>query len=433
MPSIVVVGLQWGDEGKGKVIDLLSESARHIARAQGGNNAGHSVLVKGQEYQFHLIPSGILYPHTRCYIGGGTVIDPKSLLQEMEMMKKRGIAFEKRLFLSQYAHVVFPYHRQMDELLDLKKKESVGTTKKGIGPCYADKAQRLGFRLADLLSPSFADQLKKVLEWKNAELERMYGKKPISYEELLEEYLGYADALRPFVFPVEQMLYEAMQKGEVILYEGAQGALLDTTFGTYPFVTSSCTTAGGIPSGLGIGPSRVGSVVGVLKAYVTRVGSGPFPTELSEEERVLFPDPSASREVGVTTGRVRRLGWFDVVLAKHTLRLNGVDSIALMKLDILDEIDTIKICVGYRLDGQIVETFPTTADEHARLEPIYEMMPGWKCSTGQIEHFEDLPEKAQAYVKRLEVLCEVGIGFVSTGPARNQTLWLSRFFQEVST
>lgn len=429
MPAVAVVGMQWGDEGKGKVIDLLSESAGHIARAQGGNNAGHTVVVSDKEYRFHLLPSGILYPHTKCYIGGGTVIDLKSLLGELGTLRRYGIDFKNRLFISPYAHVIFPYHRLLDELSETV--HSIGTTKRGIGPCYIDKAARVGLRIADLIhQDTFADKLAKTLHLKNRELVKMYGQPPLDIEDVLTEYRTYAAEILPFIAPVEEMLYRASQNGEKILYEGAQGSLLDVTFGTYPYVTSSCTIAGGIPSGLGVGPANINRVVGVAKAYTTRVGNGPFATELSHDEIQFFPDHIAAREIGVTTGRKRRLGWFDVPMLRHSIHLNGADSLAIMKLDILDELDELKICVGYQIGSQKIRNFPATIEELAAVQPIYETLDGWKSSIGAIRSYGALPRAARAYVRRIEELCEVDISLISVGPRRDQTLWLDRFFGE---
>lgn len=429
MPGVAVIGMQWGDEGKGKVVDLLSKPARHIARAQGGNNAGHTVVVAGTEYRFHLIPSGILFPHTKCYIGGGTVIDPKSLLEEMMALRHHGISYEKRLFISPYAQVILPYHRLLDELSE--KVQAIGTTKRGIGPCYIDKVGRLGLRMADLISKEhFKEKLKKALIWKNLEMERLYQHPPMPFNEIYEEYSLYAEKLAPFVAPVEEMLYSADEQGENILYEGAQGSLLDVTFGTYPFVTSSCTIAGGILSGLGIGPKQIDRVVGVTKAYTTRVGNGPFVTELSEKELKLFPDHTASREIGVTTGRKRRIGWFDVPLMLHTIHLNGADSLAIMKLDILDQLDEIKICTGYRVGKNLLSSFPSTIEELSQVEPVYQTVPGWKSSISNVTVYDDLPQLARSYVHKIEDLCGVEVSLISVGPAREQTLWLDRFFEE---
>lgn len=431
MPTVAIVGMQWGDEGKGKIVDLLSDSADHIARAQGGNNAGHTVVANGIEYRFHLIPSGILNPRAKCYIGGGTVIDPPSLLAEMDQLRRHGISFEKRLYISRYAHLVFPYHRILDELGDQSLgKRAIGTTKKGIGPCYADKANRLGLRIADLFTEGFRNRLKETLNRKNFELEKLYGHPPLDFEALATEYEGYAKQLSPFVSPVEEMLYTATKQKEKILFEGAQGALLDLTFGTYPFVTSSSTLAGGIPAGLGLGPA-VNCVLGAVKAYTTRVGNGPMPTELSPEEMDLFPDHIASREIGVTTGRKRRIGWFDAVLTAHTIRLNGAGKLALMKLDILDGLDEIRICKAYLLDGKEILAFPASNEELLRIRPVYETLSGWKQPTGSARSIEDLPDEAKKYIARIEKLCGAPISLISVGPGREQTLFLDPTFKEV--
>ncbi len=425
MPSIAVVGMQWGDEGKGKVVDLLSEQALHIVRAQGGNNAGHTIVAKGVEYRFHLIPSGIISPHTKCYIGGGTVIDPKSFLEELSALTAHGIHFEERLFLSRYAHVVLPYHRLLDQLSEKAKgSAAVGTTGRGIGPCYADKTQRHGIRITDLCHPaSFRHQLERLLPAKNEQLHHL-GAPALALSEIYEEYAGYAESLKSYVAPVEELLYAAAKKGENILFEGAQGALLDITFGTYPFVTSSCTLAGGVCSGAGVGPSRINQTIGVAKAYTTRVGNGPFPTELTEEELACFPGHGAAREIGTTTGRKRRIGWLDTFLLRHTCALNGVDALAITKLDILDSLDSIKICTGY----ENTRSFPARIEELKGAKPFYETLPGWRRSTTGIESYKDLPPQAKAYVRRIEELCETPIGIISVGPEREKTLWLDRFF-----
>lgn len=431
MKSVAVIGLQWGDEGKGKVIDLLSEKARHIARAQGGNNAGHTIVAGGVEFRFHLIPSGILYRHTKCYIGGGTVLDPESLLKEMDTLRDHGIDFEHRLFLSSYAHVVMPYHRLLDRLKEEKKgKGAIGTTGRGIGPCYVDKANRTGIRVADLIDEGrLCQALEKVLPEKNEELQKVYNHPPIELGAILGPYKAFGQRLAPFVAPIEELLDQAHKKKEKILFEGAQGSLLDVTFGTYPYVTSSCTLAGGISSGLGVGPSRIGHVLGVAKAYTTRVGNGPFPTEFAPDEQALFPDHSASREVGTTTGRKRRMGWLDTTLLKHTCILNGVDSIALMKLDILDGVKEIKICVGYKLHGKKIKGFPPTLEELEAATPVYEVLSGWNQSTKDVKVFGDLPQAARKYIHTIEQLLEVSVSVVSVGPEREKSLWLDQLME----
>jgi adenylosuccinate synthase len=433
MKRVVVVGMQWGDEGKGKVVDLLSEEAHHIARAQGGNNAGHTIVKDGKEYKFHLIPSGILYPHTKCYIGGGTVIDPASLLQELGELKKNHIHFKKRLFLSEHAHIVFSYHRLIDQLIEKKKgKKAIGTTGRGIGPCYVDKAARNGIRMAELVKKDILrSRLETVLPLKNEELQKIYGHRGVDFEELVDEYSALGEKLKPFVAPVETRLSEAFEKGDCILFEGAQGALLDITFGTYPYVTSSCTLSGGVGAGFGFGPSKVDHVIGVTKAYTTRVGNGPFPTELLPDEISLFPDLIMSREVGTTTGRIRRMGWLDIPMLKATKSFNGADSLAMTKLDILDELNEVKICTGYKLHGKTIHTFPVLEKDLSEVKPIYEVHNGWKCSTRDVRFYKDLPNNAKVYLRRIEELLDCSASIISVGPERERTIWMDRLFEEL--
>ncbi|HAB98878.1 MAG TPA: adenylosuccinate synthase [Parachlamydiales bacterium] len=422
MSRVVVAGLQWGDEGKGKVIDLFSEEVKHIARPQGGNNAGHTVIVKGREYRFHLVPSGILYPHTKCYIGGGTVVDPASLLGEIKGLEEAGISFAGRLFLSGYAHVVMPYHREIDKREEIAKGgASVGTTGKGIGPCYADKVNRLGIRLADLEDKDrLRGKLERVRSVRGIE---------IDVEEIADEYYGYGRELAPFIAAVEEKIFEACKKKEKILFEGAQGALLDVTFGSYPFVTSSCTLSGGACSGFGVGPTQIDRVVGVAKAYTTRVGNGPFPTELAQEEISLFPDHTAAREIGVTTGRKRRIGWLDAYMLKHTMMLNGADSIALMKLDVLDALEEILVCIGYKKRGKLLAHFPISIEDFEELEPVYETFEGWKSPTSEVRLYDELPSKAKKYIRYIEQYLEIPLVLISVGPQRHQTIWMDRIFE----
>jgi len=431
MDSIAVVGMQWGDEGKGKVIDLLSKMAKHIVRAQGGNNAGHTIMDGSREFKFHLVPSGILYPNTKCYIGGGVVVNPPSLLQEMEGLRKEQIHFDHRLFLSQYAHVIFPYHQRLDLLSEQKKgKGAIGTTGKGIGPCYVDKVRRTGIRVADLVDPTLLRaRLEEILPARNEELEKIYGSEGFDLEKLFSEYVEYGQALKKFVGPVEEMLFVASQKREKILFEGAQGALLDVTFGTYPYVTSSCTLAGGTSAGVGFGPSKIDHVIGVAKAYTTRVGHGPFPTELNAEELAFFPEHTASREIGTTTGRKRRMGWLDAQILKNTLCWNGVDSLAVMKLDILDGLDEIQICTGYKLHGKVIDSFPASLEDLKNVKPLYITLPGWKSSTRDVRTYNDLPSHAKAYLRKIEELLKLPISIVSVGPERDRTIWMDRIFE----
>lgn len=420
MTTIIIVGLQWGDEGKGKVVDLLSEKVTHIIRTQGGHNAGHTVIVESEEYSFHMIPSGILYPHTTCYIGGGTVIDPKNLIQEIEGLEKRGISFKDRFLISKYAHLIFPYHALLDQYIEEKKgKKSVGTTGRGIGPCYTDRASRSGLQIADLLSPeSFKEKLTIALEEKNTLFQAVYDKPLLDLETIYREYLSLAKRLEPYISDVEHHIHQARTKKAPILVEGAQGALLDLNFGTYPFVTSSNTMSGGVCAGGGIGPLQIDKVLGIVKAYTTRVGNGPFPTEFSQD----FIDHKAAREFGTTTGRMRKAGWFDAVLVLYAVEMSGVSSIALTKLDILDTFQEINICVGYILDGKPLKYPPVLAEDLDRVQPIYESVSGWETSTKDATSFSDLPANAKKYIQKLEKLCGVPIDLISVGPKRTNTI-----------
>lgn len=430
--SIIVVGVQWGDEGKGKVIDLLSENADYVVRAQGGNNAGHTIIVGETEYKFHLVPSGALYEKATCLITGGTVIDPAVLVKEIKGLEANGIKLNGRLKISCYAHVVMPYHRQFDKLYEAQKgKDAVGTTGKGIGPCYSDKALRVGFQLGELLDEkSFKSRLESILAIKNRELNLLFNEKPLDVSEIYSEYMDYMKELKPFIFDgVETELAIALKEKKNVLFEGAHGTFLDTTFGTYPYVTSSSTLSAGVAAGAGVGPTRIGHVLGVVKAYTTRVGNGPLPSALSEIDATHFLDNITAREVGTTTGRNRRLGWFDAALIRHAIYLNGVDSMAIMKLDILDNLPEIKICVAYQYRGKRLETPPALATDWVDIEPIYETMPGWKCSTSSITNMNDLPANAQKYLKRLEQLCDCPISLVSLGPERHKTIFIRKFLE----
>lgn len=428
MPSVIVVGAQWGDEGKGKIVDILTSNSKHIVRAQGGNNAGHTIIIGQEEYKLHLTPSGILQPHTQCYIGAGTVIDPEVLVFEMNTLQSRGIDITGRLWISPAAHIIFPYHRKLDLLLEQEKgPRAVGTTGRGIGPCYVDKANRLGIRMAELINPDiFSKILQGVLTFKNKELTKLYESDPFSYEEIYSEYSRYAQHLSPYIANVEETIDEKIALGENVLFEGAQGTFLDITTGTYPYVTSSNTDAGGICTGSGIGPSRINHTLGVIKAYTTRVGLGPFPTEVKDDD--VFLDNYAAREFGTTTRRKRRIGWFDAVLAKAATRLNGFNSMAVTKLDVLDELETLKICLAYEIDGKRVESVPYLAEELERAIPIYETLPGWKTSTTSASKFDDLPVEAQNYIKRIESLTGAPVSMISVGPEREQTIQLHNIF-----
>ena len=424
--NLVVVGAQWGDEGKGKVIDVLSEQADILIRYQGGNNAGHTVIVDGEEFVFHLVPSGLLHKGRVGLIGNGVVIDPEALLEEMARLRSRGIDVGQAVKISDQAHVIFPYHKRLDLAREASRSTRLGTTGRGIGPCYVDKVARTGIRVGDLYHPdAFAEKLKANVAEKNRLLETIYHEAPFSYEELLTRYLGYAKTLAPHVVNSMRFLREAMAQGKRLLFEGAQGTLLDIDHGTYPYVTSSNATAGGACTGAGVPPTAIDRVIGVVKAYTTRVGEGPLPTEfpasLMEQVR------TKGKEFGATTGRPRRCGWFDAVVARHAVWVNGCDSIAVTKLDVLDEMDTIQICVAYRDASQRIEEFPSETARLAQCQPIYESMPGWRTDTGDAEAFEDLPAAAQRYLKRLEALLGVPICLISTGSKREQAFKIGRW------
>lgn len=416
-----MIGAQWGDEGKGKITDLLSRSADVVVRPQGGVNAGHTIVVKGQTFKLHLIPSGILYPDTECIIGSGTVIDPKILLQEFDQLERLNVS-ARNLFISQTAHVTMPYHRLIDQASEEQRgKHKIGTTGRGIGPTYADKSERTGIRVVDLMD---ADTLRKRLTWainyNNVILEKLYNLPPLEPEEVIREYQIYADRLRPHVIDSSLKIYDAIQQRKNILFEGAQGTLLDLDHGTYPYVTSSNPIAGGACVGSGIGPTMIDRVIGVAKAYTTRVGEGPFPTELDGELNQMLCDRGA--EFGTTTGRRRRCGWFDGVIGRYAVRINGLDCLAITKLDVLDELDEINVCVAYELDGKNCDHFPGNASEFARCKPIYKTLPGWKTSTEECRLLEDLPKQALDYLKFLAELMAVPIAIVSLGASRDQTI-----------
>ncbi|ACB53569.1 adenylosuccinate synthetase [Crocosphaera subtropica ATCC 51142] len=421
MANVIVIGAQWGDEGKGKITDLLSRSADVVVRPQGGVNAGHTIVVQGQTFKLHLIPSGILYPETECIIGSGTVIDPKVLLEELGQLKSLNVATDN-LFISQTAHITMPYHRLFDQASEQRRGEKkIGTTGRGIGPTYADKSERTGIRVVDLMNP---DELQEKLEWtinyKNVILEKLYNLDPLDPKVVIEEYINYADQLRPYVIDSSLKIYEAIQERKNILFEGAQGTLLDLDHGTYPYVTSSNPIAGGACVGSGIGPTVIDRVIGVAKAYTTRVGEGPFPTELHGDIGQQLCDRGA--EFGTTTGRRRRCGWFDAVIGRYAVRVNGLDCLAITKLDVLDELAEIKVCTAYELDGQTCHHFPSNASEFARCTPIYETLPGWQQSTENCRSLEDLPKEALDYLKFLAELMEVSIAIVSLGASRDQTI-----------
>lgn len=427
MSALVVVGAQWGDEGKGKVIDFLSQQADVVVRHQGGNNAGHTVVVNDQEFKLHLVPSGILYPDTWCVIANGVVIDPKVLLDELAYLKDRGVDIS-RLRISSKAHVVMPYHARLDALNEERRgQQKIGTTLRGIGPAYMDKAARVGLRIGDLLHPEeFRDRLGEVLEEKNHVLTRAYGAEPFSFDQLYNTFLEYGSSLRPYVQDTSLFINQAIDRGDKVLFEGAQGTMLDIDHGTYPFVTSSHPSSGGAAIGAGVGPTKIDRVVGVAKAYATRVGDGPFPTELQDG----LGDEIRERghEYGTTTGRPRRVGWLDAVVLRYAVRINGLSGLALTRLDVLDGLDTLKIATAYRYQGKILKEFPDTAWKFRDVEPVYETLSGWDSSIGAIRRREELPHHAQEYIARIESIVGVPVVLVSVGRERSHTIPLDDLF-----
>ena len=421
LANVVVIGAQWGDEGKGKITDLLSRSADVVVRYQGGVNAGHTIVVDGQVLKLHLIPSGILYPDTICLIGSGTVVDPKVMLGELDMLIENGIDISG-LQLASTAHVTMPYHRLLDQAMEMQRGDRrIGTTGRGIGPTYADKSQRSGIRVIDLLDEQrLRDRLEGPLKEKNQLLETIYGMEPVDGEAVIGEYLDYGRRLAPHVVDCTRAIHTAARNRKNILFEGAQGTLLDLDHGTYPYVTSSNPVSGGACIGAGVGPTLIDRVIGVAKAYTTRVGEGPFPTELSGSLNDQLTERGG--EFGTTTGRRRRCGWFDGVIGRYAVEVNGLDCLAVTKLDVLDELDAIQVCVAYELDGQTIEYFPSCAEEFSRCKPIFKTLPGWQCSTADCRRLEDLPEKAMAYLRFLADLMEVPIAIVSLGASRDQTI-----------
>ena len=419
MSVTALVGAQWGDEGKGKIIDILAQSADMVVRAQGGNNAGHTVVVGDETYKLHLIPSGILYDGTDCIVGNGTVVDPKVILEEIDGLTSRGINVS-RLKIDARAHVILPYHIVLDGLSeDARGKGDIGTTKKGIGPCYMDKAERIGIRMCDLIDKEiFEEKLKRNVEIKNNLITKMYGGKPVDYAAILKEYNGYAERLASFVTDTSVLVYDAIKAGKNVLFEGAQGALLDLDVGTYPYVTSSHPISGGFCVGAGVGPTLIKDCLGIAKAYTTRVGKGPFPTELNDEigERIR----NVGQEFGTTTGRPRRCGWLDAVILRFAVRVNGLTGIALNKLDTLTGLKTLKICTSYEKNGKIIKNFPADIEELKDCKPVYIETEGWTEDIGNVTRFEDLPKAAQKYVKLIEENVDCKVSMIGVGPKRTQ-------------
>ena len=421
VPAIVIVGAQWGDEGKGKATDLLGDRVEYVVRYQGGNNAGHTVVIGDQKYALHLLPSGILSPSVVPVIGNGVVIDPGVLLQEIKGLNERGINTSK-LVISANAHLITPYHRTIDKVTErFLGNNKIGTTGRGIGPAYADKINRIGIRVQDLFDPSILEQkIEAALRDKNQVLIKVFNRKGMEVQQILDEYLEYADILRPYVTDTSLLLDKALAAGKVVLLEGSQGTLLDVDHGTYPFVTSSNPTAGGACAGSGIGPTKITRVIGILKAYTTRVGSGPFPTELFDEDGEALR--RIGGEVGVTTGRNRRCGWFDAPIARYATRVNGLTDFFLTKLDVLTGWEKIPVCVAYDIDGTRVEEIPTTQTDFHHAKPIYEYLPGWKEDISKARSLEDLPANARSYVKYLEDISGAPMSAIGVGPGRDETI-----------
>ena len=429
MKTVAIVGSQWGDEGKGKVIDYLATQADVVVRGQGGNNAGHTLVVGSKKFALRLIPSGVLNPNTVNVIGNGIVFDPKGFLEEIEMLKKDDID-TSNIKISDRAHVVFPYHKELDGLAEEARGDNkIGTTKKGIGPCYMDKTERSGIRICDLMDKDiFEKKLRPQVEAKNKIVRNIYGKSEdlFDFDTIYNEYLGYADQIRNYVTDASVVVYDAIKAGKKVLFEGAQGTLLDLDLGTYPYVTSSHPTSGGFAIGAGVGPNMIKDVVGIVKAYTTRVGEGPFVTELDNEigERIRVQ----GNEFGTVTGRSRRCGWFDAVIVRYATRVNGLTSISLMLLDVLTGFDTIKICTAYKMGDKILTEFPASLEDLAKCEPVYEEFEGWTEDLTAVENYDDLPENAKKYVEKIEELTGVSVDMVSVGPKRTQTIVRKNIF-----
>jgi len=419
----IIVGAQWGDEGKGKVVDLLSGKADVVARYQGGANAGHTVVIRGQKFILHLIPTGILHPQVTALIGNGVVVDPEALFEEMGFLESRGISVTGRLFISPNAHVIMPYHKLLDQLRERQKEKAIGTTGRGVGPAYVDKFNRTGIRIADLLDE---ETLHQKVAYNLEEKRHLLGQWILENQvgQLVERYAEFGRRLRPFVSDVSSFLQEAIRQSQEIILEGAQGTLLDVDFGTYPYVTSSNPISGGACVGVGIGPTQVDEVIGVVKAYTTRVGRGPFPTEF--DPRLAENIRAQGQEYGATTGRPRRCGWFDAVAVRLAVRINGIQRLAITKLDVLDRLPTLKICVGYRIGPEVTDTLPPLLRDMETCEPIYKEFPGWLQSTGSIRRYGDLPANARRYLEALSEYSGAPICLISVGSEREQTIFLDK-------
>jgi adenylosuccinate synthase len=423
MKVTVLVGSQWGDEGKGKIVDLLSEKYDIVTRYQGGANAGHTVVIADKQYILHLIPSGILREGVICVIGNGVVIDPVALLEEIELLKKNNIEVDGRLFISQNAHLIMPYHKLLDTINE-SGENKIGTTGRGIGPCYIDKYARKGIKIVDLLNrKSLEEKIRKNLEEKNNLLKKVYEQKELDVEKIIKQYVEFDKTIDKYIKDVPSFLNQSISEGRSILLEGAQGALLDVDFGTYPFVTSSSPVSGGACTGTGIPPNKITDVIGIVKAYTTRVGNGPFPTELLNDDGEKLRKTGA--EYGATTGRPRRCGWFDAFLVHYSAMINGITSVAITKLDVLSNMDEIKVCVGYSINGKTLKTFPTDVDRLSNVKPIYEILPGWKTNISEYRNYSELPGKTKDYLNFISKPAGIKINIVSVGPKRNQTFFVN--------
>ncbi len=435
--NVVVIGTQWGDEGKGKVVDLLTDKAKAVVRFQGGHNAGHTLVIDGQKTVLHLIPSGVLRENVLCLIGNGVVLSPEALLKEMEMLEKNGIPARERIRLSESCPLILPYHIALDQAREIARgKKAIGTTGRGIGPCYEDKISRRGIRLGELLDPDhFAKRLKEVMEYHNFALEHYFKQPTVDYQTVLDEALAQGEQMKDLIGDIPGILHDMKARGESVMFEGAQGALLDIDHGTYPYVTSSTTTAGGAASGSGVGPADLDYILGIVKAYTTRVGAGPFPTELVYDLEKDEGDETGKylgtkgHEFGATTGRQRRCGWLDIVSLNRSLKINSVTGICITKLDVLDELETIKIAVAYNLNGQRVTTPPVGSDRFEECEPEFIEMPGWQQSTVGMKTYDELPQAAKDYLNKIEELTGTPVDIISTGPDRAETIIVRHPFQ----
>lgn len=424
MAGYVVVGAQWGDEGKGKIVDVLGEKADYVVRFQGGNNAGHTIVVNGEKSILHLLPSGVLHKNAVCIIGPGVVVDPFVLLEEIDVLEKKGLS-SSHIYISDRAHLIMPYHIKLDELQEERLAgNKIGTTKRGIGPCYADKYTRIGLRVGDLIDfESFKVKLKSTLSIKNDQITKLYNEKPFDYEEMVTQFSEIREKLLPRMMDSLSVVNEALDQNKMVLFEGAQAAMLDINYGTYPYVTSSSPTSAGVCAGAGISPKKLDKIIGVVKAYSTRVGEGPFVTELLDNQGEKLRE--IGHEYGATTGRPRRCGWLDLNVVKHAARINGLTDLVITKIDVLSAFDEIKVCTGYEIDGQIFDTIPASVEMVARAKAVYETFPGWQCDITGIRTFDDLPENCKAYLKRIEDFTDTRISLVSVGPDRENNILIN--------